>query len=202
MKAFNIMFTGVGGTGVLTAARILATAALVEGNKVRMGEIHGMAQRGGAVNCTVRIGEKVYGPIIPTGQADVLLSGEPVEALRQVDRVNPLGTIIVGENRIIPTAVLLGRAEYPRDEVILEDLSKFAKVVTINAVQSAQEAGSIMTLNTVLIGAAIGLHVLPIEKKSVISAIKEILPSRYRAMNIKALEKGIKAPKRTVTNAG
>ena len=93
MKALNIMFTGVGGTGVLTAARILASAALAEGNNVRMGEIHGMAQRGGAVNCTIRIGENVYGPIIPTGQADVLLSGEPVEALRQVGRVKSSGTM-------------------------------------------------------------------------------------------------------------
>jgi indolepyruvate ferredoxin oxidoreductase beta subunit len=202
MKAFNIMFTGVGGTGVLTAARILATAALAEGNNVRMGEIHGMAQRGGAVNCTIRIGENVHGPMIPTGQADVLLSGEPVEALRQIDRVKTSGTIIVGENRIIPTAVLLGRAQYPSEETILQDLSKFAKVVTFNAVISAQRAGSMMVLNTVLIGAAIGLGVLPIKESSVISAIRGILPKRYHKINIDALKMGIEAPKRTLSNAG
>ena len=202
MKALNIVFTGVGGTGVLTAARILASAALAEGNNVRMGEIHGMAQRGGAVNCTIRIGDNVHGPIIPTGQADVLLSGEPVEALRQVDHVKSSGIIIVGENRIIPTAVLLGRAEYPSEETILQNLGRFAKVVTFDAVESAQEAGSLMTLNTVLIGAAIGLGVLPIKESSIISAIRDVLPERHHMMNVDALKKGIEAPKRTVSSAG
>ena len=202
MRALNILFTGVGGTGVLTAARILASAALAEGNNVRMGEIHGMAQRGGAVNCTIRVGENVHGPIIPTGQADLLLSGEPVEALRQVGCVKPSGTIIVGENRIIPTAVLLGRAQYPSEDAILENLSKFAKVVTFNAVEIAQRTGSMMTLNTVLIGAAMGLGVIPIKESSLISAIKDILPKRYHEMNVTAMKKGQDAQKRTMSNVG
>lgn len=200
MKEFNIMFTGVGGTGVLTAARILASAALTEGHNVRMGEIHGMAQRGGAVNCTIRIGENVHGPIIPTGKADLLLSVEPVEALRNVNRVMSAGTIIVGEYRITPTGVLLGRAEYPDDEAILKDLAKFAKVVTFDAAKAAQEAGGILTMNTVLIGAVLGLTLLPIKEKTIIAAIKDILPSRYHEMNITALEKGKNAQKRTLSS--
>ena len=199
MKEFNIMFTGVGGTGVLTAARILAAAALTEGQNVRMGEIHGMAQRGGAVNCTIRIGENVHGPIIPTGKADLLLSVEPVEALRNVNRIKPSGTIIVGEYRITPTGVLLGRSEYPSDAVILQDLAKFAKVITFDAATLAQESGGILTMNTVLIGAVIGLNLLPIKEKTVVSVIKEILPTRYHAMNIEALKKGKTAQKKTVT---
>ena len=199
MKEFNIMFTGVGGTGVLTAARILAAAALTEGQNVRMGEIHGMAQRGGAVNCTIRIGEKVHGPIIPTGKADLLLSVEPVEALRNVNRIMPSGTIIVGKYRITPTGVLLGRSEYPSDAMILQDLAKFAKVITFDAATLAQESGGILTMNTVLIGAVIGLNLLPIKEKTVISAIKEILPNRYHAMNIEALKKGKTAQKKTIT---
>ncbi|MFX1575920.1 MAG: indolepyruvate oxidoreductase subunit beta [Promethearchaeota archaeon] len=200
MREFNIMFTGVGGTGVLTAARILASAALTEGHNVRMGEIHGMAQRGGAVNCTIRIGENVHGPIIPTGKADLLLSVEPVEALRNVNRVMPTGTIIVGEYRIIPTGVLLGQAEYPDDGTILRDLVKFAKVVTFDAAKLAQEAGGILTMNTVLIGAVLGLTLLPIKEKTIIAAIKTILPSRYHEMNITALEKGKNAQKRTLSS--
>ncbi len=200
MKEFNIMFTGVGGTGVLTAARILASAALTEGQNVRMGEIHGMAQRGGAVNCTIRIGENVHGPIIPTGKADLLLSVEPVEALRNVNRIMPSGTIIVGEYQITPTGVLLGRYEYPTDEVILQDLAKFAKVITFDAATLAQESGGILTMNTVLIGAVIGLNLLPIKEETVISAIKEILPNRYHAMNIDALKKGKNAQKKTITS--
>jgi indolepyruvate ferredoxin oxidoreductase beta subunit len=198
MKEYNIMFTGVGGTGVLTAARILATAALIEGKNVRMGEIHGMAQRGGAVNCTIRIGATVHGPIIPTGKADILLSVEPVEALRNVDRIMPTGTIIIGEHQITPTAVLLGRAEYPSDKEIRRDLSKFAKVITFDAGSLAQDAGSILTMNTVLIGVALGLNLLPLKETSIIKAIKEILPARYHEINISALQKGKSAPKQTI----
>lgn len=190
------MFTGVGGTGVLTAARILATAGLIEGRNVRMGEIHGMAQRGGSVTCTIRIGTTVHGPIIPTGKADLLLSAEPVEALRQVNCITASGTIIVGEFRIKPTAVLLGRANYPTALEILQDLRKLAKVISFDAVKLAQEAGSSMTLNTVLIGAAFGLNLIPIKEDSIIAAIKDTLPARYHQMNITAFELGKKATKK------
>ncbi|MFW9830329.1 MAG: indolepyruvate oxidoreductase subunit beta [Candidatus Thorarchaeota archaeon] len=200
MDEFNIMFTGVGGTGVLTAARILATAALIEGKNVRMGEIHGMAQRGGAVTCTIRIGSTVHGPIIPIGKADLLLSAEPVEALRQANQINENGTIIVGEYRITPTAVLLGRADYPNNEEILQDLQKFAKVISFDAVKLAQEAGSIMTLNTVLIGAAVGLDLLPIKDQSIITAIKENLPKKYHNMNFSAFELGRNISKKTLAS--
>ncbi len=193
MKTSNIIMVGVGGTGVLTAARILATAAILERHNVRMGEIHGMAQRGGAVVCTVRIGEKVRGPIIATGTADLLLSIEPVEALRHVDRISPQGTIVVGMYHIIPTAVLLGRAQYPSDEEILKNLRKFGKVVTVDVADIAEKAGNILTMNTALIGAATGLGRIPIPQDSIISALREVLPSRYHEVNIKAFELGMKA---------
>jgi len=193
MKTCNILMVGVGGTGVLTAARIIATAAMLKGNNVRMGEIHGMAQRGGAVVCTVRIGEKVRGPIIATGTADLLLSIEPVEALRHVDRVSSDGKIVVGMYHITPTAVLLGRAQYPSDDEILRDLKRFADVVTVDAAGIAEKVGNILTMNTVLIGAATGLERIPIQKDIIISDLKEVLPSRYHEVNIKAFELGMKA---------
>jgi indolepyruvate ferredoxin oxidoreductase beta subunit len=190
MKAFNVLFTGVGGTGVLTAARILASAALNEGKNVRMGEIHGMAQRGGAVTCAVRIGSKVHGPIIPTGTADLILSVEPIEALRVVQKISTNGTIILGQYKITPTAVLLGRAQYPSNEEILADLNQFASVIAIDAAELARNAGSILTINTVLLGAAIGLGKIPIKEISIINAIKDILPQRYHEMNISAFNNG------------
>ncbi len=193
MKTSNIIMVGVGGTGVLTAARIIATAAMLNGDNVRMGEIHGMAQRGGAVVCTVRIGEEVRGPIITTGTADLLLSIEPVEALRHVDRVSPNGKIVLGMYHITPTAVLLGRSQYPRDEEIIKDLKRFADVVTVDAAELAEKAGNILTMNTVLIGAAAGLGRIPPHKAMIISALKEVLPSRYHEVNIKAFELGMNA---------
>ncbi len=193
MKTFNILFTGVGGTGVLTAARIMASAALMEEHNVRMGEIHGMAQRGGAVTCSVRIGESVRGPIIPIGMADLIISAEPVEALRHVNKVNPKGTIVVGDYRIIPTAVLLGRAQYPSDQEIFDYLKRFASVITIDVVRLAREVGNILTANSVLLGAVTNLGKLPIKSESIIAAIKSILPSSYHEMNIIAFQKGQQA---------
>lgn len=193
MKASNIVMVGVGGTGVLTAARIIATAAMLNGENVRMGEIHGMAQRGGAVVCTVRIGKEVKGPIVAAGTADLLLSIEPVEALRHVDRVNPEGKIVLGMYHITPTAVLLGRSQYPSDEEIIKDLERFAEVVTVDAAEIAEEAGNILTMNTVLIGVATGLGRIPLPKNKIISALKEVLPPRYHEVNIKAFELGMKA---------
>jgi len=190
MRIFNALFTGVGGTGVLTTASILAAAALFDGYNVRMSEIHGMAQRGGAVTCAVRIGEGVYGPIIATGMADLLASVEPVEALRNVDKMNPKGTILVGKYRIIPTAVLLGHARYPSDEETVAGLSKFARVVTIDAARLAREAGSILTVNNVLLGAAAGLGLLPAQENTIRAAIKDIVPGPYQQANLAAFEKG------------
>jgi indolepyruvate ferredoxin oxidoreductase beta subunit len=193
MKAFNVLFTGVGGTGVLTAARIIASAALLEGNNVRMGEIHGMAQRGGAVTCSVRIGKSARGPIIPMSMADMLLGVEPVEALRHANKMSPKGTIIVGEYRIIPTAVLLGHAQYPSNQEIFQNLKRFASVITIDVVRLAKEAGNILTSNTVLMGAASNLGKLPIKPESIIAAMKSILPSTYHEMNLNAFKKGQQA---------
>jgi len=190
MRTFNALFTGVGGTGVLTTAGILAAAALADGQNVRMSEIHGMAQRGGAVTCAVRIGRSVYGPIIPTGMADLLVSIEPIEALRHVYMMTPSGTILVGKYRIIPTAVLLGHARYPSDEEVVADLSKFAKVVTIDAARLARDAGSILTVNNVLLGAAVGLGLVPVQESTIRAAIKDIVPSPYQQANLAAFEKG------------
>ena len=79
----NVVLTGVGGQGVITAANILGKAAVKANVNVFVSEVHGMAQRGGTVNCTVRMGN-VSGPLVPTGSADVIISTEPIEALRYI----------------------------------------------------------------------------------------------------------------------
>ena len=81
---FNIVLSGVGGQGTLLVAEVLGTAAIKEGLNVRVSEIHGMAQRGGAVVSTVRIGEKVQAPTVLEGQADVLVGFEPIETVRSL----------------------------------------------------------------------------------------------------------------------
>ncbi|MFX1473881.1 MAG: indolepyruvate oxidoreductase subunit beta [Promethearchaeota archaeon] len=193
MKEYNLLFTGVGGTGVVTAARIVATAAIAEGLNVRVGEIHGMSQRLGAVTSTVRIGDSVHGSIIPPGKADLILTVELIEALRCADRMNTDGTFIVGMLHMAPTAVLLDRATYPSDEEVLNELKKYASVVTVDAVRLARDAGSVMSVNIVLVGSAFGLGKIPLKEKAIISALKEVLRPRYHEVNIKAFELGMKA---------
>ena len=84
----NILIAGVGGQGVLTLAEIIAKAALADNLNVRVGEIHGMAQRGGHVVCTVRIGDNVFGPIIDSGTADLVIGFEPLETLREIQTIS------------------------------------------------------------------------------------------------------------------
>ncbi|MCK4568363.1 MAG: 2-oxoacid:acceptor oxidoreductase family protein, partial [Candidatus Thorarchaeota archaeon] len=100
----NIAITGVGGQGVLTLAELLAKAALSEGLNVRVGEIHGMAQRGGHVVCTVRIGDDAKGPIIDAGAADLLVGFEPVETLREIHLVKKGGYVLMSSNVQYPVA--------------------------------------------------------------------------------------------------
>ena len=94
----NILITGVGGQGVLTLAEILAKTALADRLNVRVGEIHGMAQRGGHVVCTVRIGENVYSPIIDSGTADLVIGFEPLETLREVQAISKSGYVVMSSH--------------------------------------------------------------------------------------------------------
>ena len=103
MKEFNIVLAGVGGQGTLLAAEILGVAAIKEGLNVRVSEIHGMAQRGGAVVSTVRVGEKVLAPTVLEGQTDVLLGFEPIETLRNLKFASEKTLVIMSDEKIAPT---------------------------------------------------------------------------------------------------
>ena len=104
MKKTDIFIIGVGGQGSLTTSRILGEAALRAGQNVLVGEIHGMAQRGGVVESTVRIGD-VYGPTISEGCADVLLGFEPVETVRGLHKASKNTLVIVNTHAIVPATV-------------------------------------------------------------------------------------------------
>ncbi|WP_456450077.1 indolepyruvate oxidoreductase subunit beta, partial [Palaeococcus sp. (in: euryarchaeotes)] len=116
MREYNIVITGVGGQGVLTASQILGWAALKAGHKTRVGEVHGMSQRFGSVIAYVRFGEDVYGAMVPEGKADVILSFEPVEALRYINYLKEGGLVITNSKSILPIQVSMGMATYPTEE--------------------------------------------------------------------------------------
>ena len=111
----NILLTGVGGQGILLAARIIASAARSAGFDVTTNEIHGMAQRGGSVTAQIRFGEEVLSPLILEGTADALGALEPIEALRYSHYLKPEGAAVVASRPIIPVTVSSGQAVYPAD---------------------------------------------------------------------------------------
>ncbi|MEM3873730.1 MAG: indolepyruvate oxidoreductase subunit beta [Candidatus Bathyarchaeia archaeon] len=193
MKEFNIVLAGVGGQGILLAAEVLGTAAVKDGLNVRVGEIHGMAQRGGAVLCTVRIGENALSPMVTDGQADILLGFEPLETLRNAKYASERTLIIMGDEKIPPPELTLKGESYPRMEEILERLRRFSKnIIIVEALRLAEEAGSAMMQNTVLLGALTATEKLPIKKESLIEALEELVLAKYAKMNVKAFELGYK----------
>lgn len=193
-KKTSIVLTGVGGQGVITAANLLGKAAVKAKIGVFVSEIHGMAQRGGAVVCTVRMGD-VSSPLLPSGTADVLVSMEPVEALRNIYYVNKKTIIITDKNPIIPFTVAVGGEQYPKVEEIFKELSAHAKLYPVDALQIAKEAGAIITKNTVMLGALAASEVLPFKPEVLLETILEDISEKYKDVNKKAFESGMKAVK-------
>ncbi|KAA0000635.1 MAG: indolepyruvate ferredoxin oxidoreductase subunit beta [Thermoplasmata archaeon] len=185
----SILIVGVGGQGVLTAANILAKSALKEGYNVITSELHGMAQRGGNVECAVRIGD-VLSPIVADFSADAILSFEPLEALRNLKKVKEEGIVITDVNPIIPPLISLGIGSYMPVEEIFEKISSHCKLLKINADEIARKAGSLLAKNIVMLGAFSALNIFPIKEESILEVIRESFPERYVEVNIKAFEMG------------
>lgn len=150
----NVLLVGVGGQGTILASRILSNGLLEAGYDVKMAEIHGMSQRGGAVSTQVRFGDRVFSPIIGRGMADILVSFEIMEAQRWLDHLKPGGKIVVNEYRIPSVPILSGAVPYPADS--LERVRAAADTTVIDAAGIARELGNIRAMNIVLLGALVG----------------------------------------------
>ena len=186
----SVMIVGVGGQGTLLASRVLGSAMLSQGVDVKVSEVHGMSQRGGSVVTYVRYGDKVYSPIIAQGEADVLLAFEALEAARYLPWLKPEGTVVVNTQQMDPMPVVTGVAEYPKD-ILGKVREQGVKVVALDALGMAEEAGSSKAVNVVLIGAMAKKLDLP--KEVWIDTIKEKVPSKFIDMNLKAFELGYNA---------
>jgi len=191
----SIVLTGVGGEGVVTAANLLGKAAVKAKLNVFVSEIHGMAQRGGSVSCTVRIGN-VYGPLIASGTADVILSLEPIETLRYIQYTNKNTKIITSINPVIPFTVSVGMEKYPKIDLVFKELSNYGELYKIDAVKIAKDAGSLLTKNIVLLGALAAFDILPFSSEILLETIIDNVPPKYREINKKAFEGGYKAIKK------
>ncbi len=187
MNTLSIMLVGVGGQGTLLASRVLGTVALKMGYDVKVSEVHGMSQRGGSVVTYVKMGEKIYSPLIEKGEADVILAFEKLEALRWMGYLKEGGRMIVNEQKLNPMPVIIGKAKYP--ENITGTLKeKLENVSAINALKLAKESGSIKAVNIVLIGLMAAST--EIGKDVWLDAMKEVIPQKLLDINIKAFEAG------------
>ncbi len=191
MNEFNIVLAGVGGQGTLLAAEALGVAAVKENLNVRVSEIHGMAQRGGAVVTMVRIGEDVVAPTVLEGRADLLVGFEPLETLRNLRYASEKTLVIMSTEKIPPVELAAKNLKYPVVDEIVRRVRFFTEnIVVVDVVRLACEAGSVLARNVVLLGAAAGTGKLPLKKESLVEAVSELVPVKTLKVNLAAFELG------------
>jgi len=183
----NILLVGVGGQGILLASEILAEAFMLAGFDVKKSEIHGMSQRGGSVVSHVRFGKKVFSPVVPEGEGDILFGFELLETCRYLNLLRPGAKIIANDFRIQPPSVLLGKERYPEN---LQDAisSRFPDFQLVDGLKIATETGNPRVANTVLLG-AVSKH-LQLDNSIWQEALQKMVPAKALAINLRAFEAG------------
>jgi indolepyruvate ferredoxin oxidoreductase beta subunit len=185
----DIVLAGVGGQGILSIAYVIDNSALAEGLFFKQAEVHGMAQRGGAVQSHMRLSDgRIWSDLIPKGQADMVLSVEPLEALRYLDYLKPDGIVVTSSTpyRNIP--------DYPEIDRVLEAIRRAPRAVVVDSETLAKEAGTIKAQNIVLLGASAGFLIL--KEESLRRTIEDLFRGRGTPIleaNLKAFELGKKA---------
>ena len=186
----NILVVGIGGQGVMTAAEMLARAALAQGFDVKKTEVAGMAQRGGVVSSHVRFGPKVYSPQIEPGEADLLIGFEAAEALRWFPYLRPTGVAMVNTLRIAPPVVSTGLYPYPADP-IGELAATGIEVHAFDAGAMAEALGNPKLVNTIMLGAISDHLPFPAEvlKTCIVEGFRAYKP-KLAEVNAEAFEAG------------
>lgn len=193
----DIYLVGVGGQGIITASRVIGDAAILAGRNVLLSETHGMAQRGGSVVCTARIGDH-DSPLIPDGEADVVLSFELLEALRALPKASKKTIVLSSTERIVPLSVSSQKLKYPTEGEIRAEVERTAKkFVTLDAAKLAGEAGVPMSSNVVMVGALVGTGMTDLERRLFERAIEQNIP-RNVPENLRAFSLGFEASKKTL----
>jgi len=193
METTRLIIVAVGGQGNLLASKVLGEAALLSGVPVRMSEIHGMAQRGGVVESAIVFGD-AKSTIISDGEADILVGFEPSETLRAMNKCNSETTVITNTAALPPFTVAIGHGTYPDLNRIQELVrEKTKRLIAFDAVELANRAGSVMSVNIVLLGALIQTEILPIPKKNLKEAIRTKTKKTFVDANLKAFDMGFAA---------
>ena len=182
----DIVLAGVGGQGILSIATILGTAALDENLHIKQAEVHGMSQRGGDVQSNLRISEApIASDLIPLGGADLIVSLEPMEALRYLPYLKPDGWIITN------TTPFVNIDSYPEAEALEAEFAKHDRVIAFDMDSIAKELGSPKSSNMVLLGAASPFILIAADK--VEDGIRKVFAAKGEKIidsNIKAFRAG------------
>ena len=186
----NCLLCGVGGQGVVLASKLIAYAALDKGMFVRTTETIGMAQRGGSVVSHVRMGEEIHSPMIPKGQADVILAFEPAEAVRSLPYLREGGMLIVNRKAVKPVTATLGGGQYDGHEMVDFLKKKVDNLLIMDGEAVCRQAGSAKVLNVALLGAAAASGALDISIPDMEVEIKKKVKPQFVELNQKALALG------------
>ncbi len=184
----DIILAGVGGQGILTIAAAIGYAALNENLNIKQAEVHGMSQRGGAVQSNLRISDKpIHSDLIPEGKADIILSVEPLEALRYLPYLSKSGWIVTNQQPFHNIG------NYPDINAIYNEIKSHKNHIMLDADNTAKETGSPKSSNIIMLGAA--THFIHIRKESILLAIQQLFQrkgSHVIEQNLKAFEHGWK----------
>ncbi|MCB2185811.1 MAG: indolepyruvate oxidoreductase subunit beta [Deltaproteobacteria bacterium] len=195
MDTLRIVNVGVGGQGNLLASNLLGHAALAAGKQVVVSEIHGMAQRGGVVESAVILGPATS-PVVANGEADILVSFEPVEALRLLPKANADTLVVTNIRPLPPFTATVGQTSYPDPQDSVAFLKQKVKnVVAFDGMALAEQAGNPLALNMVMLGALFAAANLPIPLKVMKQVITERSKAKFAEANIKAFDLGFEAAK-------
>lgn len=183
----NILLVGVGGQGILLASEILAEAFMIAGFDVKKSEIHGMSQRGGSVVSHVRFGKKVFSPVVPEGEGDILFGFELLETCRYLNLLRSGAKVVANDFRIQPPSVLLGQERYP-DNLQGAIASRFPDFQLVDGLKIATELGNPRVANTVLLGAV--SKYLQLDDSIWQKALQKMVPAKALEVNLKAFVSG------------
>ncbi|MCK9291623.1 MAG: indolepyruvate oxidoreductase subunit beta [Bacteroidales bacterium] len=182
----DIILAGVGGQGILSIAACIGLAALAENLFLKQAEVHGMSQRGGAVQSHLRIAsDPIASDLIPEGKADLIISVEPMESLRYLPMLHRNGWIISSMNPFVNIP------DYPQVEVVLDEIWKQNRYITLDADAIAKECGSVKSANIVVLGAASPF--LDLKYETLQNAVMQLFASKgddIVELNLKALQAG------------
>lgn len=186
----DIILSGVGGQGILSIATIIGEAATSAGIYLKQAEVHGMSQRGGDVQSNLRLStEPIFSDLIPMGKADMIISMEPMEALRYAPFLSPEGWIVTSDKPFINIP------NYPDEKALSDELSAMPHVLKLNIEQVAEEAGAPKSANVVLLGMAASLLKI-LSAEDLRAAVGRVFASKGDAVkeaNFKAFDKGVEA---------